>query len=228
MARPTVARCVSGAERCLLGSAHPRYLARAAASLSSLSHLLSPLPIRVVFGTVDQAATETGRGFARSRKSGFERIVYRRQLQFGEKGGSDIGPTLRGKGSKIMATSNGMVFLSPRAWPALRRVKQTSSKSRLNGGRFSHPTSASRAFRQLALKHGSSSQCPMLSYAPCLHSRSDSRPASEQSSRVFERGIDAAHETPPSCAVLGTMKPLRSGSEQQDCCRNSLSGGGNK
>jgi transposase len=42
------------------------------------------------------------RGKARS-----ERSVCRRQLQLGEKRGSAIGPTRRGKGSKIMAISDG-------------------------------------------------------------------------------------------------------------------------
>lgn len=102
-----VARYASGAERRLLGFAHRRSLARPAASLSSLSDLSSPLPTVAALGTADQAAAETGRRFARSWKTGSERIVHRRQLQFGEKGGSAVGPTRRGKGSKIMAISDG-------------------------------------------------------------------------------------------------------------------------
>jgi Transposase DDE domain len=106
-ARATVARYASGAERCLLGFAHRRSLARSAPSLSSLSDLSSPLPAVAALGVAHQAAAETGRRFARSRETGFERIVYRRQLQFGEKRGSAVGPTRRGKGSKIMAISDG-------------------------------------------------------------------------------------------------------------------------
>ena len=58
-------------------------------------------------GTAHQTAAETGRRLARSREVGFERIVHRCQLQFGEKRGSAVGPTRRGKGSKIMAISDG-------------------------------------------------------------------------------------------------------------------------
>src|SRR5882672_6703619 len=42
-----------------------------------------------------------------TREAGSERVVHRRQLQFGEKRGSAVGPTRRGKGSKIMAISDG-------------------------------------------------------------------------------------------------------------------------
>ena len=106
-ARSAVARYPSGAERRLLGVAHGRSLARSAASLSSLPNLSSPLPAMAAFRVVDRSAAETGRRLARPREAGFERIVHRCQLQFGEKGGSAIGPTRRGKGSKIMAISDG-------------------------------------------------------------------------------------------------------------------------
>ena len=106
-ARPTLARYASGAEWRFLGFTHRRSLARSAAPLSSLSDLSSPFPTVATFGTAHQAAAETGRRFARSREAGFERIVHRRQLQFGEKRGSAVGPTRRGKGSKIMAISDG-------------------------------------------------------------------------------------------------------------------------
>jgi len=106
-ARPAVAGHASGVERCLVGFAHRRSLARSAPSLSSLSDLSSPLPTVAALGTAHQAAAETGRRPARSWKAGLERIVHRRQLQFGEKRGSAVGPTRRGKGSKIMAISDG-------------------------------------------------------------------------------------------------------------------------
>jgi transposase len=106
-ARPTVARYARGAERCLLGFAHRRSLARSAPSLSSLSDLSSPLPTVAALGAAHHAASETGRRLTRSREAGSARIVHRRQLQFGEKGGSAVGPTRRGKGSKIMAISDG-------------------------------------------------------------------------------------------------------------------------
>src|SRR5207253_2408788 len=106
-AGPTVAGYASGAQRCLLGFAHRRSMARSAPSLSSLSDLSSPLPAVAALGVAHPTAPETGRRLTRPREAGFERILHRRQLQFGEKGGSAVGPTRRGKGSKIMAISDG-------------------------------------------------------------------------------------------------------------------------
>ena len=106
-ARPTVARYASGAERCFLGFAHRRSLARSAASLSALSNLSSPLPTMAALRVAHPTAAETGRRLTRSREAGSERILHRRQLQFGEKRGAAVGPTRRGKGSKIMAIADG-------------------------------------------------------------------------------------------------------------------------
>ena len=103
----TVARYASGAERCFLGFAHRRSLARSAASLSSLPNLSSSLPAVAAVRVADSAAAETGGRLTRSRETGPERIVHRCHFQFGEKGGSAVGPTRRGKGSKIMAISDG-------------------------------------------------------------------------------------------------------------------------
>lgn len=96
-----------GAEWRFLGLAHRRSLARSATSLSSLSNLSSPLSTVAALGAAHQTTAETGRRFARSREAGSERSLRRCQLQFGEKRGSAVGPTRRGKGSKIMAISDG-------------------------------------------------------------------------------------------------------------------------
>ena len=106
-ARSAVARYARGAQRCLLGVTHGRPLARSASTLSSLPNLSSPFPVVAALGVAHRTAAEIGRGFTGSRQVGFERIVHRRELQFGEKGGSAVGPTRRGKGSKIMAISDG-------------------------------------------------------------------------------------------------------------------------
>lgn len=106
-ARSAVARYASGAEWCFLGFAHRRSLARSAASLPSLPNLSSPLSAVAAVGVANPAAAETGGRLTRPRKAGSERIVHRCQLQFGEKGGAAVGPTRRGKGSKIMAISDG-------------------------------------------------------------------------------------------------------------------------
>ena len=106
-ARPTVAGNASRVERCFLGLTHGRSLARSAASLSALPNLSSPLPTVAAFRAAHAVAAKAGRRFARSRKTRSERVVHRRQLQLGEKRGSAVGPTRRGKGSKIMAISDG-------------------------------------------------------------------------------------------------------------------------
>src|SRR5579864_913077 len=105
-ARPSVARYASGAERCFLGFAHRRSLARSAASLSSLPNLSSSLPAVAAVWATHPTAAETGGRLTRSRKAGSERIVHRCHLQFGEKRGAAVGPTRRGKGSKIMAIAD--------------------------------------------------------------------------------------------------------------------------
>jgi len=63
----------------------------------------------------------------------------RRQFQFGEKGAA-IGPTRRGKGSKIMAIADRHGLPIACTSPALRRMKPRSSKPRLgNFSREPHP-----------------------------------------------------------------------------------------
>jgi transposase len=101
-----VAGYARGAEWRLLGLAHRRSMARSASSLSSLSNLSSPLPTVAALRAAHPTAAETGRRLTRSREARSERSLHRRQLQLGEKRGSGVGPTKRGKGSKIMAIAD--------------------------------------------------------------------------------------------------------------------------
>ena len=105
--REAVAGHACGFERCILGVTHRRSLARSPAPLSALANLSSTLPILAAQWAADTLAAETCRGLTRPREAGSERIFHRRQLQRGEKGGSSVGPTKRGKGSKIMAIADG-------------------------------------------------------------------------------------------------------------------------
>jgi len=105
-ARPTVARHACGVERCVVGITHGCSLARFACSLSALSNLSSTLPTVAALGAVRAFAANTGRRPTRPREARSERSLHRRQLQFGEKRGSGVGPTKRGKGSKIMAIAD--------------------------------------------------------------------------------------------------------------------------
>jgi hypothetical protein len=93
--------------RCSMASFGFCSLARSAAPLSSLSNRSSPLPTVAAFRATHQTAPEIGRRPTRSREARSERIVHRCQLPFDGKRGSGAGPTRRGKGSKIMAISDG-------------------------------------------------------------------------------------------------------------------------
>ena len=104
--RPAVARDSRSAERSIVGPTHRRSLARSTFSLSAISNLSSSLPTVAAFWAAHKAAAETGGRFARPRETRPERVLHRRQLQFGEKRGSAVGPTRRGKGSKIMAIAD--------------------------------------------------------------------------------------------------------------------------
>src|ERR1700694_3035611 len=106
-ARPTVARHACGVERRVVVLTHGCSLARSASSLSALSDLSWARPTVAAFRPAHPFAAETGRRLTRPRKARSERMLHRRQLQFGEKRGSGVGPTKRGKGSKIMAIADG-------------------------------------------------------------------------------------------------------------------------
>jgi len=104
--RSALAEHTRSAQRGSLDFAHRRSLARPAFSLSALPNLSPSFSAVAAFGFAATAAAETGRGSTRPRQARSERSIHRRQLQRGEKRGSAIGPTRRGKGSKIMAISD--------------------------------------------------------------------------------------------------------------------------
>src|ERR1019366_7284700 len=105
-AGPAVARHACGVERCVVGSTHGCSLARSAPSPSALSNLSSTLPTVAALRAVHAFTANTGRRPTRPGEARSERSFPRRQLQFGEKRGSGVGPTKRGKGSKIMAIAD--------------------------------------------------------------------------------------------------------------------------
>ena len=105
--REAVAGHACGFEQCILGVAHWCSLARSPVSLSALSNLSSTIPILAAQRVTNTIAGKTCRGLTRPRKARSQRILHRRQLQRREKRGSGVGPTKRGKGSKIMAIADG-------------------------------------------------------------------------------------------------------------------------
>ena len=104
--RSALARCASRAERNPVGFAHRSSLARSARPLSSLSNLSSALSAVAARWHSDPAAARPRRRSTGAWQTRSFRDVHRRQLQFGEKRGAAVGPTRRGKGSKIMAIAD--------------------------------------------------------------------------------------------------------------------------
>jgi transposase len=102
----TVAEHARGNERRAVDSTHRRSVARSAGSLSTLPNLSSAFSAMAALRTSHALAAETGRGLTRPRQTRSERSVHRRQLQRREKRGSAVGPTKRGKGSKIVAIAD--------------------------------------------------------------------------------------------------------------------------
>src|SRR5215470_6255267 len=104
--RSAVARCANRAERNPLGFAHWGSLARSARPLSTLPNLPSPLSAVAARRHLNAALTRVSRRPAGAWQTRSFRDVHRCQLQFGEKRGAAVGPTRRGKGSKIMAIAD--------------------------------------------------------------------------------------------------------------------------
>src|SRR5919109_4318023 len=101
-----LARCAGRAERNPLGFAHRCSLARSARPLSTLPNLPSTLSTVAARRHPDTIVARAGRRLAGAWQTRSFRNVHRRQLQLGEKRGAAVGPTRRGKGSKIMAIAD--------------------------------------------------------------------------------------------------------------------------
>src|SRR5215813_2720885 len=102
-ARATLGRSASRVERRALGAAHRRTVARLAAAVSSLSDVSSSFSTLATQWPPGSAAAAARGGPSRPRKNRPDRSLRRRHLRRGQKGGAAVGPTRRGKGSKIMA-----------------------------------------------------------------------------------------------------------------------------
>src|SRR6266850_7890750 len=105
--RSPVAGDARGGERRAVDPPHRGPVARPAGAVSAVSNVSSAFSSVAAHRTTPTVAAPARRGSARSRQTGPDRSLHRRQLQLGEKRGSAIGPTRRGKGSKIMAISDG-------------------------------------------------------------------------------------------------------------------------
>ena len=104
--RSPLARHAGSTQRNPVGLGYGGAVARTAPEISALPDLPSPLP---AVGARRQAGTHLariGRGVARPRKTATAGGFYRRLLLGGKKGGLAVGPTKRGKGTKIIVITD--------------------------------------------------------------------------------------------------------------------------
>jgi transposase len=87
--------------------AHRSPLERLARPISTVSDVSSAFSTVAKGWSLRSDSAGAGRGLGAPRKAGFERGSHRRHLRGGEKRGSAVGKTKRGKGSKIMAITDG-------------------------------------------------------------------------------------------------------------------------
>ena len=132
--RSALARYASRAERCSLGFAHRCSLARSARPLCTLLNLPSTLSAVAARWYADPTLACAGRRPASARQTGSVGDLQRRQLQFGEKRGAAVGPTRRGKGSKIMAIADRhglpIACCVTSAWPHETKLVQATVAQR--------------------------------------------------------------------------------------------------
>ena len=96
-----------GVARGLVDSRHGGAVAGDAGKVSSLPDLPSPLSAVGPFGGAGEGVAEAGEAVASRGALESGRSLYRRDLRGGEKRGFGVGPTQRGKGTKITALTVG-------------------------------------------------------------------------------------------------------------------------
>src|ERR1051325_1493350 len=100
--RPSLARHPRGAQWGALDFAFGGALARFTRALSPVPNLPSPLPAVGARRGAAQRAGSLSPRLTRARGDRPERRFHRRPLCGGEKGGRAVGPTKRGKGTKLL------------------------------------------------------------------------------------------------------------------------------
>ena len=81
-------------------------MAGSAGPIPSIPNGTPPLPELVEIRCARRGAAGAGAGPQGTRRSGSQRMLHGRQLRTCQKGGSKVGPTKRGKGSKLMAVAD--------------------------------------------------------------------------------------------------------------------------
>jgi len=104
--RSSLAGHARRAQRDSVGVGYRSAVARTAEQISSVPDLPSPLPAMGAGGQTGAHLAGAGRGVTGARETGPGGGLYRRLLHGGKKGGLAVGPTKRGKGTKIIALAD--------------------------------------------------------------------------------------------------------------------------
>ena len=100
--RTAVARHARGVERRAVGAGQRIAVVRNAGAVSAIPDLPSALPTVGARGQIAKGLAALGPAHAGSGRTRLGREFHRRDIQQREKGGFAVGPTRRGKGSKIL------------------------------------------------------------------------------------------------------------------------------
>jgi len=96
----------SGAQRNPVGAGHGSAVARITHQVPAVPDLPSPFPAVGAGRQTGAHRARTGRGVTSTRKTRLGGGLHRRLLHGGKKGGLAVGPTKRGKGTKIIALAD--------------------------------------------------------------------------------------------------------------------------
>jgi len=103
---PALAGDASGTQRDFMDLRHRGAVARTAQEISAVPDLPSPFPALGAGGQTGTHLARSSGGVAGSRKIATGGGFHRRLLHGGKKGGLAVGPTKRGKGTKIIALAD--------------------------------------------------------------------------------------------------------------------------
>jgi len=136
--RSTAARAARSARWCAVDSADRSAVGRSSGSLSALSDVSPLLPAVVPGRDVEAHPSRPRGGSLRAGPDRHLRGFHRRHLCRGQKGGSAVGKTKRGKGTKIMAIADraGLPIAAGIASASPHEV--TLAEETLDNGFFAH------------------------------------------------------------------------------------------
>lgn len=104
--RPSAARRASGNERGAVDLALWRAMERFAGALPAVPDLPSSFPALGAYRRIAERTANAGGAFTKTGELGFIRVFHRCEFYRREKRGTGVGPTKRGKGTKLMAVAD--------------------------------------------------------------------------------------------------------------------------